>query len=166
MIKVVGLFCLLIVAVSCTSNTKEHFSSSNYRISETKEDSITDQTHASIGDYIRYGFSFGMCSGYCFTEVTIEASQITTIRKAWNDTINNPPKKTIAEFSPENWEVYNESIDFNKFRKLPKVFGCPDCTDGGAGWIEISRSKVVHKVTYDFQNPPIELQKILQTIKG
>ena len=87
------------------------------------------------------------------------------VSKSWNDTINYPKKIKILEISQKDWKNLHESIDFNNFQKLPEVIGCPDCADGGASWVEISRSNVVFKVTFDYQNPPSELHNLISNFR-
>ncbi len=32
-----------------------------------------------------------------------------------------------------------KSIDYESFKKLNEIVGCPDCADGGAEWVEIMK---------------------------
>lgn len=104
--------------------------------------------------YIAYGKSFGMCSGYCMHEIAHSAGMSRTTSTAWGDQNENPPK-IFCEQVPES--LYTELlnlIDLKKFYNLSNRFGCPDCSDGGAAWIEISHSGRIHRVNYEYGKPP------------
>lgn len=153
---------MLTGAFSCTTDSIDRSIPLNSLDTGQKKDSLSEATPSS--DFIKYGMSFGECSGYCITENTYQELQITSVRKAWRDTVNYPPKITTYRISKTDWNKYYESLDFNAFSKLPKVTGCPDCTDGGAGWIELSKSGNTHKVTFDLQNPPTELESLIKQL--
>jgi hypothetical protein len=54
----------------------------------------------------------------------------------------------------EKWADLVSAIDLEAFENLDEVIGCPDCTDGGAEWLEIVTLKGRHKVTYEYTAPP------------
>ena len=51
--------------------------------------------------------------------------------------------------SQEMWQQIIELIDFEYFQSLDDVYGCPDCADGGAEFIEIIYDGVAKHVTFD-----------------
>ena len=51
------------------------------------------------------------------------------------------------------------------FRNLEEVIGCPDCTDGGVEWIEITTSELSHKVTFEYFNEPEETQNYIDDLR-
>lgn len=40
---------------------------------------------------------------------------------------------------------------------LLAVYGCPDCADGGASYVDVTRQGVLSSHAYEFYNPPPEL---------
>lgn len=87
---------------------------------------------------LNHGESFGMCSGYCYSEKRYSKSEIIEYRKSWNNI--DPAIFDTISYSKKSWNMIIRLIDLEKFKKLPKRIGCPDCTDGGAEWIEIIMS--------------------------
>lgn len=55
-------------------------------------------------------------------------------------------------------------VDWDAFREMEEVIGCPDCADGGGQWIEISRGGEVHRVEYEFGDPPTELAELVEEL--
>jgi hypothetical protein len=49
--------------------------------------------------------------------------------------------------------------------QLDSIFGCPDCADGGAEWIEINTIDKKHKITFEFGKEPEELKSLLGYLK-
>ena len=41
-------------------------------------------------------------------------------------------------------------IDFDEIIKYDDVIGCPDCTDGGAEWIEVIQNGQSKKITFEY----------------
>jgi hypothetical protein len=117
-------------------------------------------------DYIKYGMSFGECSGYCITENTLEELIRTNVRITWHEIPNHPRLTEVTDLNQAYWNSFNASLDFKSFLKLPKRIGCPDCHDGGASWIEISKSGVIHKVTFEYMHPPKELLGLIELLEN
>lgn len=113
---------------------------------------------------ISQGTFFCECFGECLTLVTAAEG---TFEVSTYQTCS--PTSTIqrdcAEFLPEaEFRALTGLIDWEAFRKLEETIGCPDCADGGGQWIEISRGGEVHRVTYEFGNPPTELVELVDEL--
>ncbi len=100
--------------------------------------------------YIKYGFSFGYCNGYCYFESKYDSLKIITIRKS--HTVNEADKVDTSKIDPCIWTKLINSFNFKEFKMLPKTIGCPDCLDGGAEWIEIGTPNKSYKVEFDYGN--------------
>jgi hypothetical protein len=57
-------------------------------------------------------------------------------------------------------------VDLKKFRKLPNIFGCPDCADGGAEFVEIKADGETHRVTYNYGEAPKEIAEVVAKLKS
>ena len=113
---------------------------------------------------ISYGTSFGFCLGYCKKDICMKSGGIIYTRSGWVDTI-----KTITctePLSDENWNAYRSEINSAKFFELPETIGCPDCTDGGAEYLElIVSSGEIHKVTFEYMNEPDLLKDCIAQLR-
>ncbi len=98
---------------------------------------------------IRYGTSFGMCVGYCLTDVEISPVSGSVITYGWDNSVT--PKSREFDFTEGEFRALLETIDFEKFQDLDPVIGCPDCADGGAEWIELTAEGRTKKVKIDYR---------------
>lgn len=150
-LKRISAFCLLGIVFFTVQSCK------NYE----NESSIFDQSIVEIN----YGTSFGMCGGYCINGLTLTSGNQTFKSTSWNDSLE--PKKYSAKFSAEKWQLINSKIDAAAFFKLAPVFGCPDCADGGAEWVEIElKSGEKHKVMYEYSKEPEELKTVVALLRA
>lgn len=66
----------------------------------------------------------------------------------------------------EEWAEIQKALDLNKFNKLDEVYGCPDCNDGGAEWLEWKTdSSEVKRVTFEFYKSPKEIEKVVDLLR-
>ena|SRR5690554_4911237 len=113
---------------------------------------------------ISYGTSFGMCVGYCKSDILLKLGFVTYSRSGWNDTVETI---TYTEaLADESWNSYKKGLKPNDFFKLDETIGCPDCADGGAEWIEIEVvSGKKHRVTFEYMNEPKELKNYVMGLR-
>ena len=119
---------------------------------------------------IRSGTSFGFCVGYCITELTIEPSQLRFSRKSWDRDGTGPPDLLLERsISNDIWNRLINLVDFVAIRGMREVYGCPDCTDGGSEWIEVTHSGETKRVTFEYNailEPITELVDSLRSIRA
>ena len=115
---------------------------------------------------IRYVSQFGMCEGYCYSEIVYSIESEKSISKAWGDTTLNPTKVNTKEISKAKWNKLISSVDLNDFYSLETTIGCPDCADGGESWVEIKTNVKSYKVNYEYGNIPEPLSKLIEEIKN
>ena len=100
---------------------------------------------------IKTGSFFGMCSGYCLSELTITESQADYNIYGWDE--NDPvylPVEISDSVDSSVWEDLNTEFNFELFMSLDSIIGCPDCVDGGAEWFEIVTSDTLKRVTIEY----------------
>jgi len=100
---------------------------------------------------IKTGTSFGMCSGYCASQLTITANDVDYTLYGWdeNETVYQPVAISDTVDSIV-WENLNTFLDFELFMNLDTIYGCPDCADGGAEWFEIATNDTIKRVTIEY----------------
>jgi hypothetical protein len=116
---------------------------------------------------IRYGTSFGECMGYCMNEMVIEQTNVKLKSTSW-DTANYPVKQCQKSISAEKWNELTGLTYGISFNSLDSIYGCPDCADGGAEWVEITTPEWKHKVTVDYSGPnrPVVLEALLDSLRA
>lgn len=112
---------------------------------------------------IKNGTSFGMCVGYCIIDSEINSQQIILVRKAWRSKIAD--KTCQRTITSQEWEGLMSSLNFDTFKQLPEVIGCPDCADGGKEWIEITYGEQVKKVTFEFGKNIPEIAEFTEKVR-
>ncbi len=102
---------------------------------------------------IRFGSSFGECAGYCWYECELRPSELRRLRRAWQigegDTIDYPTQRQVLLVSPARYAQVLAALDTTAFWKMPTRIGCPDCSDGGACWIELEVNGRTRRIDYD-----------------
>jgi len=101
---------------------------------------------------IRYGTSFGNCSGYCIQEISFKDGILQkTLTPHRNKELE--PSKCYLDYT--GFPELSAKVDLDRFEKLEVTIGCPDCKEEGAEWVHIITSDGFNKkVTYSFRQEP------------
>ena len=113
---------------------------------------------------VRWGTSFGMCAGYCREDLVVEGTEVTLTRRGWQTTL--PTTTAEKPITQTAWRQLVDNIDTDTFRSLQDVYGCPDCADGGAEYIEIQTDDFTKRVTFEYGKGPEQLQAALQRLRA
>ena len=97
---------------------------------------------------INSGTSYGECWGYCVFALELDNDNALFTASGWG-WYEFPDLLLEDNLSQEMWQQIIELIDFEYFQSLDDVYGCPDCADGGAEFIEIIYDGVAKQVTFD-----------------
>ncbi len=114
---------------------------------------------------LRYGTSFGMCAGYCRQEIEVNSLQVKLTRTSWDPQHSPTVVQTIALTSAERRQLLAQ-IDTGDFRALQEVYGCPDCADGGAEWVELQGTDLTKKVTWEYNSAPSQLKNAVAALRA
>ena len=98
---------------------------------------------------VNYGVYFGECLGYCAHDLFLTDGQ----SKSHHHFNGGAPDRMCTE-DYTHWSSLTASIDFNEFKQLEEIIGCPDCADGGAEWIEITNDGETYRVTFEYMDAP------------
>jgi hypothetical protein len=116
---------------------------------------------------ISYGTSFGMCAGYCKCEMQIDSSKVIFTFSSWTSS-THPQKQCQKSISKEKWGNLISMVDSGTFNKLDSVYGCPDCADGGAEWVEVNTTTWHHRVKMDYSGPnrPVVIKALMDSLRA
>jgi len=99
---------------------------------------------------INSGTSYGECWGYCVFELELDNSNALFTSSSWGNWYDEFLDLLLEDnLSQEEWQQLVALIDFEYFQSLDDVYGCPDCADGGAEFIEIIYEGVTKQVTFE-----------------
>lgn len=133
---------------------------------ENHENIETDNKVLKSITSISYGVSFGMCIGYCINKMEIKQTKVILNDSSWN-TEEYPAKNCQKSIPAEKWNELVQCADSIAFTRLDSIYGCPDCADGGAEWVEITTPEWKHKVTVDYSGPnrPAVLENLFKKLR-
>ena len=129
-----------------------------------RNDSVTTIPGSSLT--VRHGTSFGMCRGYCLSEMTIDGLTATFQRSTWLEDPLLPVRETTATVSSDEHDAIVGSIDFVQLSRMDTVIGCPDCADGGSEWIEVTDNGYHKKVTFEFGKSVPYIQQLIDGLRA
>lgn len=106
------------------------------------------------GITISTGQTFGFCIGYCERVLTLSESESTLTTRTSQPGAPDPEYPTVQQDWPlraSQWDSLVALVDEDVFRSRDAVYGCPDCADGGAEYIEITFAPGdTSRVTFEF----------------
>ena len=121
-------------------------------------DTDTDTDPPVDATVISAGWSFGMCIGSCLGDLVISGDSVTyTISDWYPGTPILVNSGTLTASGRTELEGYAAGlVGVN----LQAVYGCPDCADGGASYVELDREGPQSHHDYEYNYPPAELLDI------
>lgn len=142
-LPVAALGSILLVAAGCSTTPKD-----------------TEKTEA-----IRWGSSFGMCVGYCTTVLEVTPTRISLTRSS-RDEASHPAQTVERPTTAAEWEALRSQLDEVQVDRLSETYGCPDCADGGAEWVEIEGSEGTRRVTFEYGDSPTEIAGLVSGLRA
>lgn len=98
------------------------------------------------------GWSFGMCAGYCVADLVISGDDLVLTGTTW--TAESPLLVNRGSLTPEGRAALDASLEGLDLGALEPVYGCPDCADGGAAYLELGEAGMTQRVQMEFGAPP------------
>lgn len=112
---------------------------------------------------IRFGTSFGNCSGYCIQEVLFKEGVVEKTLIPHRDKSLKPARCQV-EYG--GFHDLSKKVNLSKFKELEVTIGCPDCADGGAEWVQIFTLDGLHKkVTYHYSKEPEAIKPFIAELR-
>jgi len=114
---------------------------------------------------IKSGTSFGFCFGYCKREIQISQTQVTYTMSSWRPE-EYPTQTTTGTITENEWTRLLETIDTDQLQKMDDIYGCPDCADGGAEWIEVQGGTISKKITFNYGDSLSQVQNLIDQLRA
>jgi len=99
---------------------------------------------------LRSGTSFGMCLGYCTTELVVTNGDVSLTRTS-REPGKYPPTTQSLSLTASEREALRAALASSDLRSSKGVYGCPDCADGGAEWVEVGGRRVTLEYGADIE---------------
>lgn len=117
------------------------------------------------GAVIRWGTSFGECIGYCSQEVEVTPT-LARLTRTSSDPSHYPTRVEEHNVSAGTWEDLRAEVEASGIASLADVYGCPDCADGGAEWVEVETPGSKKKVLFEAGDPPSGVASLVDVLRS
>ncbi len=112
---------------------------------------------------VRWGASFNMCVGYCIQELRVTPSTVRLVESSWQPA-QWPERVSTQSFARAAWDHLSAGIRASGFYGLQATYGCPDCADGGAEWVETEGLRP-KRVTFEYGANPQALDSVVAQLR-
>jgi len=110
--------------------------------------------------------SFGMCMGYCRTTLEIKPGEAVLTREpGGRGAPTLQPQRLTVKLTDAEWQQLATLAASVAYDGLPETIGCPDCADGGAESLAVTRSGNERKVAFDHGADIKQLQPLLTRVR-
>ena len=108
-----------------------------------------------------------MCVGYCTTRLEVTEARAILVREArgGRGASDQPDQRFAASLTPNEWREIAQLAARADLSDLPPVIGCPDCADGGAESLTITRGESSRTITFDHGADIADAQPLLQRLR-
>ncbi len=110
------------------------------------------------------GSSFGECGGYCRSTMTLSADGIILVKQSWEHE-ELPDIEVEASFREGEWEALMDLVGQTDFLTLKDEYGCPDCWDQGAEWLDLRHPDWSKSLRFDYGMNVEGLSDILTALR-
>jgi hypothetical protein len=98
------------------------------------------------------GWSFGMCAGFCVADLVVGGHRVVL-----SGTDHRPQGHLFENegaLTPAGRDRFDAALADLGDATLEPTYGCPDCADGGAAYLTITRDGVTTRHDMEFGHPP------------
>lgn len=104
-----------------------------------------------VPEIVGGGSSFGECGGLCVGELRIDRREVSLTRRSWDRSEQVVAQGTLSEAARLQLDEMERALIGVQ---LEETYGCPDCADGGAAWIDLVPVEAAARATYEFGTAP------------
>lgn len=109
---------------------------------------------------LKYGVSFGFCSGYCSDSIIIKQDEYLFVRSG-----TNLPDSTMRLDDVDAVLQELNKVDLNKFLQLDSIIGAPDAADGGREFVYIRNNSIDKKVVFSRNTTVSVIEKLVDELR-
>jgi hypothetical protein len=115
---------------------------------------------------IRTGTSFKMCTGYCKNDYVFNGTSVTLAQGSVMPQAQATPRSCQSTISQAKWNEIKMLANLDAFSNVANVLGCPDCTDGGAEYIEVQVNDQKYRVTFPYGKTIPGFETLVDTLRA
>ena len=114
---------------------------------------------------VRHGTSFGECLGYCWKELEVANTMVTFTQVGRDYDWDFPDIVDTGRIRVAEWIRLMAAIDPETLLNMEDRYGCPDCADGGAEWIEVITRRWRKKITFEYGDSIRGIQDLIDQLR-
>lgn len=118
----------------------------------------SDAPAAEVATLTGAGWSFGMCLGYCAADLELSDAQV--VLTGLDREQDMPVFTNEGELTAQAISQLDAATAALGGTTLESVYGCPDCADGGAAYLQLERDGTDYRYEMEFGAPPEELADV------
>lgn len=123
--------------------------------------------------YLISGQSFGFCAGPCVQYFSLGQQNTKTIFSVEYRNMDvlpdNVQKDGIKSYNDEltanQYDAILSAVDEQNIINLAGTYGCPDCADGGAEWIELYKNGQSYRVNFEYGKTVEGLETLINLLR-
>ena len=104
------------------------------------------------------GWSFGMCGGYCSTDLAVGVQKL--VLTGGSHMTDEPLYVNRGAVTALGQRRIAAALEGVNALELEPVYGCPDCADGGAAYLTLMQDGTTSRHELEFGDPPRELAEL------
>ena len=94
----------------------------------------------------------------------IDSAQIKLTRES--GTPRQPMRVEEQPISGDTWRRLQATLNVVAMAEMDSVYGCPDCADGGAEWVEVENAGTRKRVTFEASKAPKQLRAAVTELRA
>lgn len=113
------------------------------------------------------GTSHGMCMGYCRNDMTLADTAVTMIWKDYGrGSSGRPDSVRVGAITTADLQALVAVTDWQMIASLDTIYGCPDCADQGAEYIEVTRGTITKRIMFDPRISVPQIQPLIDKLRA
>ena len=142
--RCLALTCFIVLAVAACGSETSSSPSTTVRIEQA-------------------GWSYGFCLGPCRGELELDDSELTyRVTDRTGDESFAANRGSLTDQGRATLDALTSALP----ESLLETYGCPDCADGGAGFLVVTRDDENMRTNYELPSPPSVLASIHAFLRG
>lgn len=120
---------------------------------------------SEYGIIINSGTSYGMCIGYCIRSLDLSGTEAEYNMISYQPE-QHPYKSIKGMITIIEWNDIVAEINEDTIKSMKDVYGCPDCADGGAEWLELITDSYSKKITFEVNDVPHSIVNLVSKLRA
>jgi len=110
---------------------------------------------------VKNGYHFGVCVGYSDAELVIEGRKAAFKKPSQPPDSRYPPVEVTRYLSSSEYNILKNLIEATEFVSAQDKYGCPDCYDQGAEWLEVTTPRLEKRIEMEYNALPPSIESLL-----